>query len=156
MAVSWFWQPELAVRMSGRGSSRESSQPGGAACRQAGRWRRGEWGTCLGSSDTASLNWCFENRNVSSFGTCFVCLCFQRTSRLSSRSSCNSLENAKTCTQVCRRLKPFRLNVALCSRARCFCLHREAECNGACPYICLLYSPPVLLWVWVVSVVQKS
>ncbi|GLD73448.1 ATPase family AAA domain-containing protein 2B isoform X1 [Lates japonicus] len=37
-------------------------------------------GACLGSSHTASLNWCFQSRNVSSFGTCFVCLCFQHTS----------------------------------------------------------------------------
>lgn len=79
-----------------------SSQPGGAACPQAAwvvlvvvGWGGG------GSFHTASLNWCFQSRNVSSFGTCFVFLCFQHTSRLHSRSSpCSSLWNAKTCAHV--------------------------------------------------------
>lgn len=56
-------------------------------------------GACLRSFHTASLNWCFQSRNVSAFGTCSVCLCFQLKSRLYSRSSpCNSPGNAKTCT----------------------------------------------------------
>lgn len=61
----------------------------------------GREGACLDSFHTASLNWCFQSRNVSSFGTCFVCLCFQHTSRLHGGSSpCSSLENAKTCARA--------------------------------------------------------
>lgn len=44
--------------------------------RPAGGVRKAGEGARLGSSHTASLNWCFQSRNVSSFGTCFVCLCF--------------------------------------------------------------------------------
>lgn len=117
--------------MSGRGSSRESRREQSArwCCLSTGRPVEGGGGgsTCLGSSDTASLNWCFENRNVSSFGTCFVCLCFQRTSQLSSRSSpCNSLENAKTCTRTHRYAGDWNHSGSM--------LHCVAEC-GVSVYI---------------------
>lgn len=39
------------------------------------------------------------------------------------------------------RLKPFPFNVALGCSACCLCLRCWDVWNGACPYICLLYSP---------------
>lgn len=63
----------------GRKRQREREREQSARwCRlSTGRSGEGREGACLGSFHTASLNWCFESRNVSSSGTCFVCLHFQ-------------------------------------------------------------------------------
>lgn len=129
---------------------------GGGGGQQSARWCCLSTG-CLGgagggggSFHTASLNWCFQSRNVSSFGTCFVFLCFQHTSRLHSRSSpCSSLWNAKPCVQgwySVWRLKPSPLNVALCCSAWRFFVYVVETSETKRVHTFVSFTLPVLLW----------
>lgn len=103
------------------------------------------------SVHTVSLNWCFQSRNVSSFGTCFVFLCFQRTFSnpqqvifLFLLMECKNMSTRVQDRLSERQIKPFPLTVALRCNARHLCLSFGDEWDKACPYICFLHAtrPP--------------